>query len=79
MLICKGIDAAELRPRKPCLLEKSASEEDTNEKAKHKYEVIDLIGLLKAGMRSVRHHTFGWHRDDLDGTKESLYSAPRVG
>ncbi len=31
-------------------------------------------------MRSVRHHTYGWLREDLmaigklDGTKESLYS-----
>ncbi len=42
--------------------------------------MADPIGTLKEGMRSVRHHTFGWLRDDLtasgklDGTKECLYS-----
>ena len=75
----EGIDP-ELTPRKPCFQEKSASEEDANEKAKHRYEVFDPIGILKAGMRSVRHHTYSWLREDLtasgklDGTKESLYS-----
>ncbi len=44
VLTCQGIDA-ELRPRKPYLHDKSASEEDANAKVKAKYEVVDPIGL----------------------------------
>jgi hypothetical protein len=40
----------------------------------------DPITLLKAGLRTVRHHTAGWLKEDLlangtlDGTKEALYA-----
>ena len=43
-----------------------------------KFQVIDPIAVLKAGLRSVRHHTFGWLAEDLklsgewDGTKDAL-------
>jgi hypothetical protein len=39
----------------------------------------DPITLLKSGLRTVRHHTAGWLKEDLiangtlDGTKEALY------
>ena len=73
-----GTDA-ELRPRKPALHDKTASEEDAKSKLKVKFAVVDPIGILKEGMRTVRHHTFGWLRDDLtasgklDGAKESIF------
>ncbi len=40
----------------------------------------DPIQVLKAGLRTVRHHTIRWLKDDLmidgklDGTKEKLYA-----
>ncbi len=77
MLTCVGIDA-ELRPRKQSVQDNSEIEPDA--KLKAKFEVVDPIGILKQGLRSVRHHTHGWIREDLrasgklDGTKESLYS-----
>jgi hypothetical protein len=43
-----------------------------------RFKVIDPIAVLKAGLRTVRHHQFGWLAEDLkacgelDGTKESL-------
>ena len=73
----EGVDV-ELRPRKRLELESSAKKEE--EKQNKKYEVFDPIGMLKAGVRTVRHHTNGWLRDDLlasgtlDGSKEALYS-----
>ena len=77
VITCQGTDA-ELRPRKQALHAKNASEEEA--KLKVKFAVVDPIGILKEGLRTVRHHTFGWLRDDLmasgklDGEKESLYS-----
>jgi hypothetical protein len=68
----------ELRTRKPVNVRSSANIEDG--KQNKKYEVFDPIGLLKAGLRTVRHHTYGWIREDLmesgmlDGSKEALYS-----
>ncbi len=43
-----------------------------------RFKVIDPTAVLKAGLRTVRHHQFGWLAEDLntcgelDGTKESL-------
>ena len=43
-----------------------------------RFKVIDPIAVLKAGLRTVCHHQFGWLAEDLnacgelDGTKESL-------
>ena len=76
---CLGTDA-ELRPRKQGRQDKAMDEEEAKAKFKGKFVVADPIGILKEGLRSVRHHTFGWLRDDLvasgklDGQKESLYS-----
>ncbi len=45
-----------------------------------KYKVIDPIAILKAGLRTVRHHHYGWLAEDLkasgetDDTKDSLNS-----
>ena len=44
------------------------------------YERNDPISVLKAGLRTVRHHTAGWLKEDLiangslDGSKEALYA-----
>jgi hypothetical protein len=76
---CLGTDA-ELRPRKQGRQDKAMYEEEAKANFKGKFVVADPIGILKEGLRSVRHHTFGWLRDDLlasgklDGQKESLYS-----
>ena len=43
-----------------------------------KFQVIDPIGVLKAGLRTVRHHQFGWLAEDLklsgecEATKDAL-------
>jgi hypothetical protein len=77
LLIVKGVDV-ELRTRKRVENESSANNDEV--KLNKKYEVFDPIGLLKAGLRTVRHHTYGWLREDLmasgtlDGSKEALYS-----
>jgi hypothetical protein len=55
----------------------SSSLAETKE-AVTKFKVIDPIGVLKAELRTVRHHQFGWLAEDLkqsgelDGTKEAL-------
>jgi hypothetical protein len=77
LLIVKGADV-ELRTRKR--VENESSANNVEVKLNKKYEVFDPIGLLKAGLRTVRHHTNGWLREDLmasgtlDGSKEALYS-----
>ncbi len=44
------------------------------------FHVNDPIQVLKAGLRTVRHHTIGWLKHDLmidgelDGTKEKLHA-----
>ncbi len=46
---------------------------------RQKFADVDPIAILKAGVRTVRHHKLGWLREDLlangfiDGTKEALY------
>jgi hypothetical protein len=43
------------------------------------YCAIDPIAILKADVRTVRHHKLGWLQEDLlangtlDGTKDALY------
>jgi hypothetical protein len=45
-----------------------------------KFADVDPIAILKAAVRTVRHHKLGWLREDLladgsiDGTKEALYT-----
>ncbi len=45
-----------------------------------RFKVIDPIAVLKAGLRTVRHHQFGWLVEDLkasgelDGTKDALHN-----
>jgi hypothetical protein len=45
-----------------------------------KYKCSDPIGVLKAGLTTVRHHTLGWLKADLiasgelDGTKEAIHA-----
>ncbi len=52
----------------------------TVEKPTLKYNTHDPIQVLKAGLRTVRHHARGWLKGDLlregklDGSKESLYT-----
>jgi hypothetical protein len=72
-------ETPELRRRYP-----KAAEASCSESAKSidglKFHVQDPIQVLKAGLRTVRHHTVGWLKDDLisegklDGTKEKLYA-----
>ncbi len=51
---------------------------ESTKEAVSKFKGIDPIGVLKAGLRTVRHHQFGWLEEDLkasgelDGTKEAL-------
>jgi hypothetical protein len=51
---------------------------NSTKEAVTKFKVIDPIGVLKAGLRTVRHHQFGWLVEDLkasgelDETKEAL-------
>ena len=72
-------DKPELRKRHPPPGESSSS----HKSIKHddsKLVVADPIQVLKAGLRTVRHHTKGWLKMDLmsngklDGTKEKLYA-----
>ncbi len=45
-----------------------------------KFADVDPVAILKAGVRTVRHHKLGWLREDLlanesiDGTIEALYT-----
>ncbi len=47
---------------------------------KNRYVISDPIGVLKAGTRTVRHHTKGWLKEDLiasghlDGSKGALHA-----
>jgi hypothetical protein len=78
LLTVKGVDV-ELRTRKLAAAHESSANKD-EEKQNKKYEVFDPIGLLKARLRTVRHQTYGWLREDLmasatlDGSKEALYN-----
>ncbi len=69
----------ELRKRQPKESAASSSAA-TAVKADAKYNIHDSIQVLKAGLRTVRHHTCGWLKEDLmregklDGSKESLYA-----
>ncbi len=48
--------------------------------AETRFKVIDPIAVLKAGLRTVRHHQFSWLEEDLkasgdlDGTKDALHN-----
>ncbi len=70
-------DEPELRVRKNS--RNSASSSDSATKVPvTKFHVIDPIGVLKAGLTTVRHHQFGWLAEDLklsgecEATKEAL-------
>jgi hypothetical protein len=58
----------------------SSATPDSIDKVNPKYKVVDPIGVLKAGLRTVRHHRFGWLAEDLqasgeiEATKESLHT-----
>ncbi len=51
---------------------------ESTKKVEPKLKVVDPIGILKAGLRTVRHRQFGWLAEDLKAsgeiadTKESL-------
>jgi hypothetical protein len=66
----------ELRPRNRM----SSSSSSARQHATTKFNLQDPIAVLKAGLRTVRHHKLGWLKEDMlnngtiDGTKESLYA-----
>jgi hypothetical protein len=58
----------ELRPRKRPNGPNLSSAEKTTKLSTNKYELSDPIGTLKAGLRTIRHHTLGWLKEDLIGS-----------
>jgi hypothetical protein len=69
-------DTPELRVRHP---KPSSGDAPIREDLVGSYCAIDPIAILKAGVRTVRHHKLGWLQEDLlangtlDGTKDALY------
>jgi hypothetical protein len=56
----------------------AAASLESSEKVNTRFKVVDPVAVLKAGLRTVRHHQFGWLAEDLKAsgeiqdTKESL-------
>ncbi len=71
----------QLRPKKKTRADQLNTDTDDGAKLKKKqYDATDPIAVLKAGLRTVRHHTAGWLKDDLiaagklDGSKNALHA-----
>ncbi len=68
---------SELRPR---VAKESNESSEKKMLTKHQNHRTDPIATLKAGMRTVRHHTQGWLKQDLFlsgqlvDTKEAIYA-----
>jgi hypothetical protein len=80
LLLYKDVEP-ELKKRKSKSDGKKQSADDVGPKTSAaKYNCSDPIGVLKAGLLTVRHHTLGWLKEDLiasvelDGTKEALHA-----
>ena len=70
----------ELRKRKSRNGKEQSAGDVGPESVASKYKCSNPIGVLKAGLTTVRHHTLGWLKEDLiasgelDGTKEALHA-----
>ncbi len=79
LLSYKGVEP-ELRKRKSSAGKEHSAGVVGPKTVASKYNSSNPIGVLKAGLTTVRHHTLGWLKDDLiasgelDGTKEALHA-----
>ena len=75
----EGVDA-DLRPRGKKQVKCKAVLSSPMKLASVEFGRNDPISVLKAGLRTVRHHTAGWLKDDLmaegklEDTKEAIYA-----